>query len=182
MPHLALQLKGDFVNVTRFVPAEGVDAALLLPVECTGCREAHPNAVAMEPSNIAELQKSRGEANLVINCPACRRENSATFVVRKPGSKDESGLGEVSPWSEIVPDDGAPAWHTLCTIDFRGINPLDVRIDGLLTESSSWTCAGSESGTLFTDMVFEEGEWHDYDDKAGDEVAITDVEFRWVKL
>ena len=61
MPHLALQLKGDFVNVTRFVPAEGVDAALLLPVECTGCREAHPNAVVRNyVSDIREMADRAG--------------------------------------------------------------------------------------------------------------------------
>ncbi|KAL4400274.1 hypothetical protein ACI68E_003191 [Malassezia pachydermatis] len=120
MPHLALQIKGDFANVTRFVPAEGVDAALLIPIECTHCHEAHPKAVALDPSNVDETEKSRGEVNLLVNCPACRRENTATFVVKKPGSKEDGKLGEVSPYAEIVTDDdNGPTWHTLCTVEFR---------------------------------------------------------------
>ena len=182
MPTLALQLKGDFQNVTRLVPTGGVDAALLLNLECNSCREQHPNAVAFEPSNVDEMQKSRGEANLVINCPACRRENSATFIVKKPGSKDEGKLGEVSPWSEVAADDGAPEWHTICSLDFRGITPLDPSIDNVLPDDATWTCYGTESNTPFTDVQFEEGEWHDYDDKASDEVGITDVAFRWQKV
>ena len=89
-------------------------------------------------------------------------------------------LGEVSPWSAIDTDGD---WATLCTIEFRGMQPRTPTIHGLLTDSSSWTCRGTESGTPFTDVQFEEdGEWHDYDDKAGDEVSITDVELRWHKV
>lgn len=175
MPSFALQFRGALTNVSGLVPAEGVDAALLIPMECTSCHEEHPNPVALEASNVAEMQKSRGVANLVMHCPGCRRENAATFVV----SKSEK-LGEVSPWSAIDTDGD---WATLCTIEFRGMQPRTPTIHGLLTDSSSWTCRGTESGTPFTDVQFEEdGEWHDYDDKAGDEVSITEVELRWLKV
>lgn len=183
MPTLALQLQADFGQVTGLVPADGVEAALLLPIECTSCHEAHPNPVALEPSNLTDLQKSRGTANLVVHCPSCRRENSATFVVRQPGSRGDAPLGEASPWTPAAPDaDHTTGWHTLCTVDFRGMNPLDTSIDALLSDSSSWTCTGTESGTPFTDMQFDDGEWHDYDDKAGDEVSITEVQLRWQKV
>ena len=181
MPNLALQLKGEFTNVTRLVPAEGVDAAILLQIECTSCHEKHPKLVAIEPSNVVEMQKSRGSANLIVNCPSCRRENSASFVVRKPGSKDEGKMGEVAPWSEIDMSAG-PDWHTLCTVEFRGMQPIDPSIQELLTDSSSWKCVGTESGTPFTDVQFEDGEWHDYDEKAGEEVRMTDIELRWQRV
>lgn len=181
MPTLALQVQADLQNVTRLTPTDGVDAALLLGLECTSCHEQHPNAVALDPSNVDELQRSRGEANLIVNCPSCRHENSATYVVRKPGSKDDPKLGEIAPWSEIVSDESR-GWQTLCTVDFRGMTPLDPSIDTLLPDGASWTCYGAESGTPFTDVQFEEGEWHDYDEKASDEVGIADVAFRWQKV
>lgn len=183
MPSLALQIQADCSQVVGLVPAEGVDAALLLSIECTSCHEAHPKPVALEPSHQADLQRSRGTANLVVHCPSCRRENSASFVVRQPGSRKDPAPGEVSPWTPVVSDaDHTMGWHTLCTIDFRGMQPLATPIDALLTDSSSWTCRGAESSTLFTDVQFEDGEWHDYDDQAGDEVSITDVQVRWLKV
>ena len=176
MPTLALQLQADFGQVVGLVPADGVEAALLLPIECTSCHEAHPNPVALEPSNLTDMQKSRGTANLVVHCPSCRRENSATFVV--PSSRSDA-----SPWTPAAPDvDHTTGWHTLCTIDFRGMNPLDPSIDALLPESNSWTCSGAESSTPFTDVQFDDGEWHDYDDKAGDEVSITDVQLSLIHI
>lgn len=181
MPSLALQLQADFQNVTHLVPSNGVDAALLLGLECTSCREKHPNPVALEPSSIVELQRSRGEANLVVNCPNCRRENSASYVVRKPGSKEETQPGEISPWTEIDAED-QNEWHTLCTVEFRGIQPLDPTIDTVLPDGVTWMCRGTDSNTPFADVQFEDGEWHDYDEKANDEVGITDVALRWQKV
>ena len=40
MPSFALQFRGALTNVSGLVPAEGVDAALLIPIECTSCHEA----------------------------------------------------------------------------------------------------------------------------------------------
>ena len=36
---------------------------------------------------------------------------------------------------------------------------------------------GAESGTKFTGIELVDGEWFDYDEKAGEEVSITNV--RW---
>lgn len=36
---------------------------------------------------------------------------------------------------------------------------------------------GAESGTKFTGVDLSEGEWFDYDEKAGEEVSITGVEW-----
>lgn len=183
MPTLALQIQAEYQNVTGLVPADGVESALMLRLECTSCREVHPNLVALDPANVDELSKSRGEANLVVSCPACRKENSASYVVRKPGSKEDAKMGEIAPWTPLkAQDDAAPTFHTLCTVEFRGLNPLDVKIDELLPPSHQWACTGTESGTTFSDVQFEDGEWHDYDDEAGDEVGITDVAIRWQKV
>jgi Eukaryotic protein of unknown function (DUF866) len=40
-----------------------------------------------------------------------------------------------------------------------------------------WLAEGTESGTKFTGISFEEGDWFDYDEKAGEEVSIT--ELKW---
>lgn len=183
MPNLALQVEGDFQGVTQLEPAGGVDSEMLLRVKCTSCQDEHPRPVVLLASNVEEMQKSRGEANLVISCPTCRKENSAKFVVKSAGNKGDAKFGEASPWSPISPEpDSAPAFHTLCTIDFRGMEPLNTSVDDLLTDSSAWKCMGSSSKTLFDDVSFDDGEWHDYDEKAGDEVSIVDGTLRWKKV
>lgn len=40
-----------------------------------------------------------------------------------------------------------------------------------------WKAVGAESGTKFTGIELYEGEWFDYDEKAGEEVSIVNV--RW---
>jgi len=46
-----------------------------------------------------------------------------------------------------------------------------------------WEAKGVESNTAFTSIDLTEGEWYDYDEKAGEEVSIKDVswEIRNVK-
>lgn len=36
---------------------------------------------------------------------------------------------------------------------------------------------GIDSGTKFTAIDLSEGEWYDYDEKAGEEVSITDLKW-----
>jgi len=47
----------------------------------------------------------------------------------------------------------------------------------LLDLKGEWLAEGVESGTKFTSIDLTEGEWFDYDEKAGDEVSIK--EMKW---
>lgn len=38
-----------------------------------------------------------------------------------------------------------------------------------------WAAKGLESGTPFTDIGLEDGEWYDYDEKAGEEVSVKGI-------
>ena len=40
-----------------------------------------------------------------------------------------------------------------------------------------WEATGLESGTKFTGIDLSDGEWFDYDEKAGEEVSITGVKW-----
>jgi hypothetical protein len=40
-----------------------------------------------------------------------------------------------------------------------------------------WQAKGLESTTLFSGIDLQEGEWFDYDEKAGEEVSIKDVKW-----
>ena len=41
-----------------------------------------------------------------------------------------------------------------------------------------WEAKGAESSTPFTGIDLSEEEWYDYDEKAGDEVSIKEINFQ----
>ncbi|KAJ9475559.1 UPF0587 protein [Pseudozyma hubeiensis] len=170
MPKLALQLKAQFLAVTSLLPSDP-DHTLMLSLKCTSCHEVHPKLVGVTPSDSHETTKgARGSANLVMSCGFCKKESSAKF--EEPTAKEPL-------WRAIEAEgegEGAK-WQTLCVLDFRGLEPVGFEASG------TWTCKGLESGTLFDSVEFDDGvEWMDYDEKAGGEVSIMELEHRWQRV
>jgi len=74
-------------------------------------------------------------------------------------------------------------------IDCRGLEftvfKADVSLKASVTPTScklmnvqgEWEAKGLESGTKFTGIDLGEGEWFDYDEKAGEEVSIKDIKW-----
>lgn len=71
-------------------------------------------------------------------------------------------------------------------IDCRGLEFTKFRADVsqphpdihiLTTTEGDWQATGKESGTKFTAIDLSEGEWFDYDEKAGEEVSIKDIKW-----
>lgn len=54
-----------------------------------------------------------------------------------------------------------------CYVDMLSLNELQ----------GEWLATGLESGTKFTGIELDEGEWYDYDDKVGEEVSIKDLKW-----
>jgi hypothetical protein len=42
-------------------------------------------------------------------------------------------------------------------------------------EQGEWEAKGVDSSTRFTGIDLSEGEWYDYDEKAGEEVSIKEI-------
>ncbi|CBQ69899.1 conserved hypothetical protein [Sporisorium reilianum SRZ2] len=168
MPKLALQLKAQFTNVTHLLPSDP-DHTLMLKLKCTSCHEEHSKLVGVTPSDEHEMTKgARGSANLVMSCSFCKKESSAKF--EEPTTKEPL-------WRPINADEQGATWQTLCVLDFRGLEPVG------FDPSGAWTCKGLESGTTFDSVEFDDGvEWMDYDEKAGDEVSIMELEHRWQRV
>ncbi|MCJ1480348.1 hypothetical protein MMC06_000503 [Schaereria dolodes] len=124
-------------------------------VQCTSCREIHPNWVNISRFESNELSGSRGEANFVWKCKSCKRESSAT--IKAPANT----FVHASP----------PKPQNIIEIDCRGLEFTEFKADG------EWTAKGLESTTIFPGIDLQEGEWFDYDEKAGEEVSIKDL--RW---
>lgn len=47
----------------------------------------------------------------------------------------------------------------------------------LTFEQGEWLAEGLESGTKFAEIDLTDGEWFEYDEKAGDEVSIKDIKW-----
>ena len=50
-----------------------------------------------------------------------------------------------------------------------------------LAVQGEWEAKGAESSTPFTAIDLSEGEWYDYDEKAGDEVSIKELKWEIVR-
>ncbi|KAK4984987.1 hypothetical protein LTR66_001368 [Elasticomyces elasticus] len=56
-------------------------------------------------------------------------------------------------------------------MDCRGLEFIEFKAEG------EWQAKGLESNTKFSGIDLSDGEWFDYDEKAGEEVSVKDV--RW---
>lgn len=88
-------------------------------------------------------------------CKNCKREHSANIID--------------SPKS--YPQQSPPKPQNILTIDCRGLEFVEFKPDG------AWNATGMEKGTKFSDIDLTEGDWYDYDEKAGEEVSIKDIKW-----
>ncbi|KAI1327655.1 DUF866-domain-containing protein [Xylariaceae sp. FL0255] len=153
----ALTLSAELNGVTNLRPKDTVDNPFwyTFTVQCTSCRETHPNAVAVCRFETNELSGSRGEANFVWKCKNCKRESSCS-IKAAPKAYEQAE----PPTQQMVID-----------FDCRGLEFTSFSPEG------EWLADGAESGTKFEGIDLGEGEWFDYDEKANDEVSIK--ELKW---
>jgi hypothetical protein len=71
---LALALKAELNGVTDLRPLDTEDAPFYytFKVQCTSCRETHPNWVSVSRFEQNEMSGSRGEANFAWKCKNCK--------------------------------------------------------------------------------------------------------------
>ncbi|MCJ1341573.1 hypothetical protein MMC09_006869 [Bachmanniomyces sp. S44760] len=103
------------------------------------------------------MSGSRGEANFVWKCKQCKRESTAT--IKAP----PSAYLHSSP----------PKRQNIVEFDCRGLEFTEFKSDG------EWKAKGLESPTLFSGVDLQEGEWYDFDEKAGEEVSIKDLKWEF---
>ena len=64
-----------------------------------------------------------------------------------------------------------PTRQNILEFECRGLEFVEFKPDG------HWQCKGEESGTKFTGINLTEGEFFEYDEKAGEEVSIQDIKW-----
>lgn len=154
---LALALTADLTGVTDLLPLDTSDEPYFysFKVQCTSCREIHPNWINVNRYAQNEVSGSKGEANFVWRCKSCKRESTAT--IKNP----PRAYTHASP----------PKKQNIIEFDCRGLEFTEFKSDG------EWQAKGLESPTKFSGIDLQEGEWFDYDEKAGEEVSIKDLKW-----
>ncbi|TDZ23441.1 UPF0587 protein [Colletotrichum sidae] len=153
----ALILTAELNGVTNLRPddSEGNPFWYTFKVQCTSCREDHDKTVGVNRFENNEVSGSRGEANFVWKCKNCKRESTAT-IKAAPASYEQA---EPAKQQKII------------EFDCRGLEFTEFIPEG------EWLADGLDSNTKFTGVELADGEWFDYDEKAGDEVSIKDLKW-----
>ncbi|KAK1053696.1 hypothetical protein LTR33_014325 [Friedmanniomyces endolithicus] len=154
---LAIAVTAELNGVTDLQPEDTEQTPFYhtFKVQCTSCREVHPNWVSVSRFETNEQSGSRGDANFVWRCKNCKREHSAN----------------ITDTPKAYPQQSPAKAKNILTLDCRGLEFVEFKADG------AWKATGVESGTKFADIDLTEGEWFDYDEKAGEEVSIKDVKW-----
>ncbi|KAG8947966.1 hypothetical protein FRC04_010163 [Tulasnella sp. 424] len=134
-------------------------------------KQAGPPSRTSEPpvtyQDNRELSTGHDTANFVWKCSECKRESSAKFDQFPDKSK-------LKPY-QLAQDRGQD-YAPLVVLDCRGLEFVGFDLRG------TWKCVGAESGTVFPEVEFEDGEWTDYDEKTKEDVGISAVESKWERL
>ncbi|KAJ5713516.1 uncharacterized protein N7483_010697 [Penicillium malachiteum] len=152
---LSLVLKAELEGVTSLRPTDTEENPYFytFKVQCSSCRETHPNWVSFNRFEQHEIPGSRGEANFVWKCRLCTKTHSASITV-----------GPLTFEAE-----GKKGGQKIIEMDCRGLEFVDFKADG------EWEAKGTETSTPFTGIDLMEDEWYDYDEKSSEEVSIKDV-------
>ncbi|KAG0244909.1 hypothetical protein BGW41_005508 [Actinomortierella wolfii] len=158
-PTIALQFKADLENITDLVPADA-DHTWHFKVECSGCREVDDNWITLNAIDKFEQSSGRGEANLVMKCKFCKKENSCD-ILSKPVAYTIENSGK---------------FVNMLTMDCRGMEPVNFEA------REGWKAKGAETDTVFEDIDLTDGDFADYDEKSELPVSINSIEAKFVKL
>ncbi|KAJ1732130.1 hypothetical protein LPJ61_002194 [Coemansia biformis] len=157
MTIIDLQIKAELLNVTALVPDEEETAYNWhFKMRCGSCNETTANFVTINSVEGNQISGSRGDANLVMRCKFCKREASAS-IVGKPVEYTDADSGK---------------FVRILSLECRGLEPVEFE------PRDGWTARGADSKTRFA-IDLTEGEWYDYDEEAGLEVSVTEIEHRF---
>ena len=174
MVKIGLQVRAQLENVTDLKP-DGEDFRWYLKLKCVGCGETPNHWQYVTSSEKTAVKGGRGEANAVIKCKLCSRENSIDILTES--------IGRYS-----YEDSESNKFTTIVAFDCRGLEPVD------FDPRVGWVASGYKiatedddtenhvTGTIFSDIDLSEKEWADYDDKSEESTFISDFQCQFVKI
>uniref|UniRef100_A0A7E4ULD8 C2H2-type domain-containing protein n=1 Tax=Panagrellus redivivus TaxID=6233 RepID=A0A7E4ULD8_PANRE len=161
MPHFALELKANLVNVTNLRPADYATHHWCMKFKCSSCGAKFDHWQSATAEEIHVLHEHQRIANLIENCPFCAIQYSIHIL---PDSYKPYDANKNEQWQQIV------------RFDCRGMEPVD------FDPTVGWVAEGSESGTVFEDIDLTDKEWADYDEKLNQPVEINSIDVRFVSV
>ncbi|CUM67739.1 uncharacterized protein PRCAT00005444001 [Priceomyces carsonii] len=155
MGKLYLKARAELNNVTDLQPVDTTSDPFeyTFKIQCISCREVHDKPITVNRFDHQGITGSRGEASFVFRCRQCKNEHSASILRTK-----EKITTELS--DKLVP---------ILEIDARGLDFVEFFPYG------RFECSATESTSKFDEVDLSEGEWYEYDDKAGTEVSVENV-------
>ena len=169
MVKIGLQFKAFLEFVTEILP-EGEDFRWYFKFKCSNCSEIPEHHQYIARSESQALKGGRGEANLVMKCKLCGRDNSIDILEDSIKSYDAADSNQ---------------FKTIVVFDCRGVEPVE------FSPRNGWNVKGykenddgegATTGTLFEDVDLTEKEWADYDEKSDESTCISEMEFKFVKV
>lgn len=151
-----LYLSAELNNVTELKPKDslGKPFEFTFKIKCNKCHEIHDKEILINLYEKHEIEGSRGEANFINHCTFCKSKSTINISIPK----------KFTGYS--INDNGNKI--SILEIDSRGSEIIEFIPYG------QFVCKGVDSNTQFT-LEFDDGEWYDYDDNAGEEVSITET-------
>lgn len=171
MVKVGLQIKAFLENVTGVTP-EGTDFRWYLKLKCTSCGEVPDHWQYISQEEKVPLKGGRGDANAVIKCKLCSRENSIDIIPDSLSSYDMKDNNK---------------FKTMVVFDCRGLDPVDFsprngwKVLGW-KEDEEGEGTGTVTGTEFTDVDLTEKEWADYDERSDESTVISEFEVKFVSV
>lgn len=153
-------------------------ANFAVSIICTHCHEAHDSIVTVDAYEKVEIPGSKGEASFLIKCKFCGSTNYITMTlverewfgdVESESYKSQLANRKKKGWKELM-----GAGVVLAEFDCRGCEVSKFHADSISFE------AELESGTKL-ECKLDDGEWYDYDEKAEEEVSMTESDFQIIK-
>ncbi|KAF4309721.1 hypothetical protein GTA08_BOTSDO03226 [Botryosphaeria dothidea] len=178
---LALTLTAELEGVTDLKPNDTQENPFYytFKVQCTSCREIHPNWVSVSRFEQNELSGSRGEANFVWKCKNCKVKDCKFHNFSRPSNcscfQPREHSASITAAPNAYPQQSPPKRQHIIQFDCRGLEFVEFKPDG------DWVATGVESGTKFDGIDLTEGDWFDYDEKAGEEVSVKDMKWEIVR-
>ena len=174
MVKIGLQVRGQLENVTNLRP-DGDDFRWYLKLKCVGCGEVPDHWQYVTSTEKVPLKGGRGDANAVIKCKLCGRENSIDILTDSIGSYSYA-------------DSQENKFSTIVAFDCRGIEPVDFdprvgwAASGYKLATEDDDTEDQETGTNFNEIDLSDKEWADFDEKSGESTFISDFECKFVKI
>ncbi|SAL99823.1 hypothetical protein [Absidia glauca] len=107
------------------------------------------------------------EWHFKIECGSCHEVDENWISFNRQVKFDTS--------SKVTSYNTSGKFEKIAVFDVRGLELVD------FSPRDVWLAKGSETGTTFDDIDLLEGEWADYDEKAGEPVGIANIEVQFKK-